>query len=159
MTGKLAIRDQRGFTLIELMIVVVIVGILAAIGLANYSSMQSQARVAQVKSNMHMVQLAVEEFATRSNGAYPSNAAVVTSDGALTLAALLPGGTMPQNPFTSAATTLDFTNALGTVPVTDPAGGVSLNVDQTNPGGAFDRYDIVGANEMNVQLSVILSNY
>ncbi len=153
------LRSDRGFTLIELMIVCVVIGILAAIGMANYSSMQSQARVAHVKQNMHIVQLAVEEFATRNDNVYPNNAAAVTSEGALTLQALLPGAAMPENPFTLAATTLDFTNALGTLPATDPAGGVSLNVAQSIIGGTWDTYDIVGANELNVQLALVLSNY
>ncbi|GJM43296.1 MAG: hypothetical protein DHS20C21_01380 [Gemmatimonadota bacterium] len=153
------LRRDDGFTLIELMIVVVVIGILIAIGLANYSNMQNQAKVAHVKHNMHAVQLAVEDFANRNNGNYPTNAASTTAEGAMTVAALLPGGSMPQNPFTVAPTTLDFTNILGTAPATDPAGGVSLNVGQTVVGGAFDRYDIVGASDTNAQLGLVLSNY
>ena len=152
-------RRDRGFTLIELMIVVTVIGVLAAISMANYASMQAQARVAQVKANMHIVQLAVEEFATRNNSVYPNNAAAVTAEGGVTLGALLPGAAMPENPFTLAATSLDFTNALGSVPATDPAGGVSLNVAQSVAGGNWDMYDIVGANEQNMQLALVLSNY
>ena len=43
-------------------------------------------------------------------------ALATTADGGLTLTALLPSATMPENPFTLAQTTLDFTNVLGALP-------------------------------------------
>ncbi|HMB69609.1 MAG TPA: prepilin-type N-terminal cleavage/methylation domain-containing protein [bacterium] len=152
------VRGERGFTLIELMIVVVIIGVLVSIGLPQYNNMTSQARVAAVKNNMHTLQIAVEDFASRSNGVYPPNAATLTVDGALTLQQLLPSAAMPTNPFTAGPTTLDWSNALGTPPATDPAGGVSLNVIQSIPGAAWDTYEIRGADGANALLSTILSN-
>ncbi|MGQ0723244.1 MAG: hypothetical protein ACT4PE_16980, partial [Candidatus Eiseniibacteriota bacterium] len=142
----------------ELMIVVVIIGILVSIALPMYNNMTTQARVAQVKSNMHTVQVTVEDFASRNNGVYPQTAASVTTDGALTLGSLLPGASMPTNPFTAAPTTLDWSNALGSAPITDSAGGVALNVVQSVAGGAYDIYEIMGADGANSALSLVLSN-
>jgi len=152
-------RNARGFTLIELMVVIVVIGILVMISLANYIAMQDRARIGQVRESMHVVQLTTEAFCTRNNGIYPASAAATTADGGANFATMLPGGQMPVNPFTSAPTALDWTNVLGTPPVTDAAGGISLNVAQSIAGGAYDQYDIVGENDVGVPLAQILRNY
>ncbi|UCD05968.1 MAG: type II secretion system protein [candidate division WOR-3 bacterium] len=61
---------NKGFTLIELMVVVVIIGILAAIAIPNFISMQKRAKEASVKNNMHTLQLAAEDFSTLTEGIY-----------------------------------------------------------------------------------------
>jgi type II secretion system protein G len=96
--------NQKGFTLIELMIVVVIIGILAAIAIPNFISMQDRAKEASVKGNMHTIQLAFEDFAVQSDGTYPDDGAAATPAGA-TIEDLCPDGAWPNNPFSGAAST------------------------------------------------------
>ncbi len=71
---KVSVRmTSHGFTLIELMVVVVIIGILAAIAIPNFLSLRQRAKEASLKSNMHTLQLAAEDFASMAEGCYPEN--------------------------------------------------------------------------------------
>jgi len=64
---------NRGFTLIEMMVVVVIIGILAAVAIPNYLNMQTKAKEASTKENMHTLHVTLEDFNIRSGGGYPGD--------------------------------------------------------------------------------------
>lgn len=60
----------RAFTLIELLIVVGIIAILAAIAVPNFLESQVRAKVSRVRSDMRTISLAVESYAV-DNNSYP----------------------------------------------------------------------------------------
>ncbi len=55
-------NNQKGFTLIELMIVVAIIGILAAIAIPNFLQFQLKSKTAEAKSNLGAIRTAEEAF-------------------------------------------------------------------------------------------------
>ena len=73
---RIALKKSAGFTLIELMIVVAIIGILAAIAIPNFLNFQLRARAGEGKTNLAAVRTAQESFAAEfttyiPNAAFP----------------------------------------------------------------------------------------
>ena len=67
------LKTKKGFTLIELMVVIVIIGILVAIALPNFIAAQDRAKVSSVKANAHTLQTVLETYAVDWGGQYGSN--------------------------------------------------------------------------------------
>ncbi len=61
---------QRGFTIVELLIVIVVIAILAAIVIVAYNGIQDKARFAQKRSDIENLQKLVELYYAQ-NGSYP----------------------------------------------------------------------------------------
>lgn len=70
---------QRGFTLVELLIVVIILAILAAIVIPQFSSSTVDAKEAALDNNLNALRSAIELYKAQHNGAYPG---AVASTGA-----------------------------------------------------------------------------
>ncbi len=65
--------QKKAFTLIELLIVVAIIGILAAIAVPNFLNAQTRAKIARIQSDARSTSTALEQYRL-DNNAYPVNA-------------------------------------------------------------------------------------
>ena len=69
---------QGGFTLVEILIVVIILGILAAIVIPQFTQASNDARVSSLTSNLQTVRSQLELYKVQHLDAYPSLAAFTT---------------------------------------------------------------------------------
>ena len=139
------LRNQRGFTLIELMIVVVIIGILAAIAIPNFIAMQNRAKEGSTKANMHTLQLAAEDYGVAYDGVY------ATTISATLIADRLPGNF--KNPFDASTGSGGAWEARGTMggnPASTP--GLTSYADSAN-----NTYNIKGYGKTAPLLLVLTS--
>ena len=70
--SEFIIQNSRGFTLVELLIVIAIIGVLTTLLMANFIGVRQRARDAQRKSDVRQIQAALELYRS-DQGSYPSS--------------------------------------------------------------------------------------
>jgi general secretion pathway protein G len=106
-------RKEAGFTLVELMIVMAIVGVLAVVAIPSYVGAVRQAREAVLKEDLHVMRAAIDSYTADKQKA-PQSLDDLVSEGYLKK--------IPVDPMTRAADTWQTTtsDALHSVDQTDP---------------------------------------
>ncbi len=96
-------RHDRGFTLIELIIVIAIVGILASIAIPQMKNSPKKAREVVLKTDLHTMREAIDQyFADKAH--YPESLEALVEEGYIRK--------MPVDPFTQSSSTwkLEYAN-------------------------------------------------
>lgn len=92
-------KMKKAFTLIEILIVISIIGILAALITVSFTASQRQARDTQRKSDLAQYRTAVETFASKGDGLYPLYASSIGASD--TLCTALELSSCPTDPTSS----------------------------------------------------------
>jgi type IV pilus assembly protein PilA len=82
MVQKLRERSQGegGFTLVELLVVMLILGLLAAIAIPSFFNQREKAKDADAKAGARTAQTAIETYATGNGGSYLNATAAILQD-------------------------------------------------------------------------------
>lgn len=97
---------KRGFTLIEVLITVSIIGLLASLTLVSFGGSQKSARDTQRKSDLKQYATALENFANQNSSLYPERNVTVSAKG--TLCVDLGITTCPEDPKNSVDSSFEY---------------------------------------------------
>jgi general secretion pathway protein G len=106
-------KGNSGFTLVELMIVMAIIGVLAVIAVPSYMAAVKHAREAVLKEDLHILRAAIDSY-TMDKQKAPQSLDDLIQDGYLKA--------IPEDPITHSTSTwvTDSSDALHSLDQTDP---------------------------------------
>jgi len=106
-------KQDTGFTLVELMIVMAIIGVLAMVAVPSYISAIRHAREAVLREDLHTLRAAIDSY-TMDKQKAPQSLDDLLQDGYLK--------SIPEDPMTKSSTTwvTDTSDAMHSLDQTDP---------------------------------------
>lgn len=130
------LKTKKGFTLIELMIVVAIIGILAAIAIPQFANLVAKSQEGATKGNLGTIRSALSIYYGDTEGVYPSDALSGTT-GSLTAGQkylqTVPAANTPHTVNNVGHTTTNNVNAGTFAAYVTDAGGWSYDNATTDP--------------------------
>lgn len=130
--------SKQGFTLIEMLIVIVILGILAMVIVPQIATTTDDAKLNTLRTNLSAMRVAVERFYTEHNGIYPADSVPTTK---------------PAD-----VTTLDETFVAQLTRYTDANGNISNTKDATFKYGPYVKGQELPPNPFNDLRTVTVDN-
>lgn len=102
--------QRKGFTIIELLVVITVIAILVGIALPRFKGMQDEGNISKAKAELRTLQSAVESYYIHNSNAYPPTGAAALQTA---LASAVPSiiNYVPTDPFSS--TGADYGYVLG----------------------------------------------
>lgn len=98
---KLVLMDKKGYTLLELMIVVAIVGILVSLAVPSFQQSVTKAREAALKQNLFTMRAVIDQYYA-DRGVYPESLEALMDEKVKYLREI------PKDPFTRSDTTWEL---------------------------------------------------
>ena len=128
---------QRGFTLIELIVVVTIIGILAGIAISNVRFAQQKAREAALKDDLHTLRKSIDDYYADKQK-YPDSLQTLKTERYLR--------DVPKDPMTGKA---DWQEVQASTDPNDPSADPSTTENPSGTPGIYDVHSVAPGNGLD----------